>query len=157
MTRRRAPVVATGAWRALRRPRDRSITTGWPGVHRPATLVPGHRRRRDRPDAVHEGDDQALVELRATRVLEAGQRLVDGQGLAVRPGRRHRGERVAHGQDAGHLRDVLAGQPVQVALPIPALVVVADPGPDLLEVGQLADDEVAERDVLLHRPRTRLR
>ena len=113
-------------------------------------LVPGMRRGRDRPDAIHEGDDQPFVELRATRVLEAGQRLVDGQGLAVRPGRRHRGERIAHRQDPGDLRDVVAGQAVQVALPIPALVVVADAGADLLEVGQLADDEIAERDMLLH-------
>ena len=38
---------------------------------------------------------------------------------------------------------------VEVALAVPALVVVADAGPDDLDVRQVADDHVAERDVLL--------
>ena len=72
-----------------------------------------------------------------------------GERLAVRPRRGHRRERVADGQDARHERDLLAGQLVQVAVAIPALVVVADAGPDDVDVGQVADDQVAERDVLL--------
>ena len=38
---------------------------------------------------------------------------------------------------------------VEVAAAVPALVVVADAGADLVDVGQVADDEVAQRDVLL--------
>ena len=101
-------------------------------------------------DAVHEGRHQSLVELRAARILEPCQGFLDEQRLAVRPGGRHRRERIT---DSGIRapRDGIAGQSVQVALPVPTLVVVADAGADLVEVGQVTDDEVAERDVLLHR------
>ena len=92
--------------RHVRPPLGRSGPPDRPGVHSPAAIVAGQRSGRDRPDAGDEGDHQALVELRAGRVLEAGERLVDGQRLAVRPGRRHRRERVADRQDAGDLGDL---------------------------------------------------
>ena len=41
------------------------------------------------------------------------------------------------------------GELIDVARPVPALVVMADAGPDELDVGQVADDHVAEDDVLL--------
>ena len=72
-----------------------------------------------------------------------------GEGLAVRPTRRHRREGIGDREDPGDERDVLAGEPGQVALAVPALVVVADAGADVVDVGHVADDEVAERDVLL--------
>ena len=50
------------------------------------------------------------------------------------------------------IRDLLAGQPVEIAGAIPALVVVPNAGPDDVDVGQVADDQVAERDVLLDDP-----
>ncbi len=43
----------------------------------------------------------------------------------------------------------LAGQPVEIAVPVPALVVMADAGADEVDVGQVAHDQVAEADVLL--------
>jgi len=69
--RRRGCVADTSGDRAIRQ-------HGMARDPQAGTLVTGHRRRCDRPDAMYEGDDQALVELRATRILEAGQRLVDG-------------------------------------------------------------------------------
>ena len=77
------------------------------------------------------------------------ERLAHRQRLAVRPGRGHRAERIRDRHDPGDERDVLAGQPVEVAAAVPALVVVADAGPDRLDVGQVADDRVPEPDVLL--------
>ena len=53
------------------------------------------------------------------------------------------------GQDPRELRDVLARERVEVAVPVPALVVVADAGADRVEVRQVAEDRVAEGHVLL--------
>ena len=46
-------------------------------------------------------------------------------------------------------RDVLAGERVEVPVPVPALVVVADAGADRVEVREVAQDRVAEGHVLL--------
>ena len=126
---------------------DRHATRG---VHRARSRRrPGQRRVIGRLDPVDERADEGRVELAPGRVLEPVQRLPDVERLAVRPRRRHRRERVADREDPGDQRDVLAGEPVEVAVAVPALVVVADPGPDELDVGQVADDRVAQRDVLL--------
>ena len=69
--------------------------------------------------------------------------------LAIRPCRGHGREGVADGEDPGDERDLLTHEAIEVALAVPALVVVTDPGPDDLDVGQVAHDQVAERDVLL--------
>ena len=47
-------------------------------------------------------------------------------------------------------RDRLAGEPIEIALAVPSLVVMADAGSDGVEVREVADDHVAEGDVLLH-------
>ena len=93
--------------------------------------------------------DQLRIELGPRGRTELVERLLDRQRLAVRARRRHRRERVADGEDPGDERDVLPGELVEVARPVPSLVVVAHAGPHELDLGQVADDQVAQRDVLL--------
>ena len=128
------------------------------GVTRPASASRGRRPARRRRAAAASAAvsipstntlTRCLVELGARRILEPRERLAEVERLAVRAGRRHRRERVADGEDPGDERDFLALEPVEVAVAVPALVVVADPGPDDLDVREVADDHVAEGDVLL--------
>jgi len=63
--------------------------------------------------------------------------------------RRHRREGIRDREDAGDERDVLAGQPGHVAAAVPTLVVVADAGPNVVDVRHVPDDQVAQRDMLL--------
>src|SRR6185503_18421608 len=150
---RRAPVRSRRAARAApgaRRPRptSRSRSGGGPSgdlaIRCPETERPdvraGQRRILGAADALDELDDQALLELGAGGVLEPAQRLLDRERLAIGTGRRHRGERVAHREDPRDERDPLALQPVEVAVAIPPLVVMADAGADDLDVRQVADD-----------------
>ena len=83
-------------------------------------------------------------------VLEAAQRLGHVERLAVWAGRRHRRERVGHREDPADQRDVVAGEAVEIAATVDPLVVVPDAGSHGVDVGDVADDHVAERDVLLH-------
>ena len=74
------------------------------------------------PDACHEDADDRRVEVAAGAAHELVQRLLDGERLAVRSGRRHRDVRVAGPDDPGGERDVVACEPVRVAASVPVLV-----------------------------------
>ena len=127
-----ATAAATTASVAADRGRRAAGRHATRGVHRAG--VEGDDRAAARSSAVSIPSTNALdegrVELAPGRVLEPVQRLPDVERLAVRPRRRHRRERVADREDPGDQRDLLAGEPVEVAVAVPALVVVADPGPD---------------------------
>ena len=128
--RRSGPVRTASRAAATRHPRPAA-------GRRPRSRCPRRTPRRGAPPAASRRRPRGVAAPRGR------------QRLAVRPGRGHRRERVADGEDARDQRDVLAGQAVEVAVAVPALVVMPDAGPDDLDVGQVADDEVAERDVLL--------
>src|SRR5207247_2022654 len=100
-------------------------------------------------DALHECDHEPLVQLRSGRVLQSMKRFLHGECLAVGPRRGHGRESVGHGEDPGDERNVLPGQSVQVALAVPALVVMADAAPTEIQVREVADDRVAKGHVLL--------
>src|SRR5438552_1454069 len=56
---------------------------------------------------------------------------------------------VGDGEDPREERDVLAREAIEVPGPVPPLVMVADAAPHEVDARQVADDHVAERDVLL--------
>src|SRR5256885_8995245 len=99
--------------------------------------------------AVDECLDQVRVELRARSVLEAPQRLLERKRLPVWPRRGHRGERVPHREDPRDERDLFGSEASQIALSVPAFVVMSDPRSDAVDVWKVAEDQVPERDVLL--------
>ena len=113
------------------------------------TSAPGSGASVSGLDAFDEERDQPFLELRPGGVLEAAKRFRHAHRLAIRTGRRHRREGISDRQDAGDQRDLLAGQAIEVPVAVPSLVVMADAVPDDVDVGQVADDQVAERDVLL--------
>src|SRR5918993_149299 len=63
--------------------------------------------------------------------------------------RPHRRAAIADREDAGNERDLLAGEPMEIAGAVPALVVVSDAGPDDVVVDEGSHDRFAEGDVLL--------
>ena len=73
-----------------------------------------------------EGRDDDRVELRAGIVPQLGKSDLRTAGGAVRPIGRDRLEGVRDEDDAGSERNLLAGEPVRVAGPVPVLVVVQD-------------------------------
>jgi hypothetical protein len=80
--------------------------------------------------------DDGRVELRAGAVADLGDRVLDTPGVLVRALVDEHVEDVRDVGDPRHDRDVLARQAVRVALPVPALVVVAhDPLGDLEQLG----------------------
>src|SRR6185503_18418997 len=139
--RRAAPIrglaVASGDPSRVRHPWSR------PGV-------PGQWRIRVVLHPVEECDYEPFVELRARGVREAEHRLPHIERLAVGPRGRHRREGVGDREDPGDTRDRLAGEPIEIALAVPPLVVMTDTGSDGIKVREVADDHVAEGDVLLH-------
>jgi hypothetical protein len=98
----------------------------------------------------HEDPHDLRVELSSRAALELGARLVERHPLAVRALGGHGTEGVGHGDDARLERDVLAGQPVGVAVAVPALVVVEDRGRDRSQRTDLVDQPVADPRVQLH-------
>src|SRR5439155_6729262 len=102
---------------------------------------------------------------RAERVDDRGIELAAGLGedllagrlpraaLAVRPVARHRVERVGDREDPRGERDLLAAEPVRVAVTVPALVVRADDEEPLpLQERDAAEHLLAENRVRLHQP-----
>ena len=81
-------------------------------------------------DLVDEEPGQVWVELPAGRRAELVERLLDRSRGAVGPVVGDRVEGVDEPDDPGPDRDALAAQPVRVAGPVPALVVVADDRPE---------------------------
>ena len=84
--------------------------------------------------------DALEVEPLARFLLQQAERRVEAHRLVVRPLGHQRVEVVDHRQDARPERDLFALEPRRVALAVPALVVVADPGADHVDVRQVADD-----------------
>ena len=125
-TSRTARIGAAARARVARTVTRRAASTG-----RESTTTRAAARRRPSRCPSTNALDEALVELACPAASSSRvQRLPDVERLAVRPRRRHRRERVADRQDPGDQRDLLAGEPVEVAVAVPALVVVADAGPD---------------------------
>src|SRR5205085_11976674 len=87
----------------------------------------------DREDLV----DHLRVELGASTAAELGDRFLEEKRRPVRAIGRHRVEGVAAADDPRQERDLLAGEPVRIALAVPALVAGADDPADLAE--QAAD------------------
>src|SRR4029079_3945789 len=130
-------------------------SSGDPVSRRPETLAggfdhPGQRRVGVGTKAVDEQLDERFVELGTGGVLELPERLVDRECLAIRPGRRHRRERVTDGADARDKRDVLPGEGMEIPTSVPSLMMMANAGTDEVDVRKVADDHVAERDMLLY-------
>src|SRR3954452_4546697 len=84
----------------------------------------GARFRSRRP--LHDREellDERGIEVRAAAALDLGKRLGDRPRALVGALRDQRVEHVADGCDPPHQRDLLAGEPVRIAAPVPALVV----------------------------------
>src|SRR5436309_15395927 len=78
-------------------------------------------------ELVGERVDDLRVELRARATLELLERVARRQRLAVDALARHRVVRVGNEDDACAERNLLAAQPVGVAVAVPALVVMQHP------------------------------
>ena len=108
------PARAAGAARGPRAPRaaPRRLTRARRRTRGPTGLgVRAAVGRWRLPEHAQADLDDARVELRAGRLGEAPERLLDRQRLAVRAVGRHRVERVAGEDDARLERDLLAGEP----------------------------------------------
>ena len=114
-----------------------------------ARVITWHRRFGSGLQPVDEGDHQVLFELRSGGVTEALDRLLDGQRLAVGTRGGHGAERVGDRHDAADEGDLLPLKALEVAASVPAFVVMTDAGAHCLEVRQIANDGIAQRDVLL--------
>jgi len=107
------------------------------------------QRDRARADEVDHPLRDLRVELRARRLLELGERLLDLHAAAVEARRGHGLEGVRDAEHAAGERDVLAGELLGIAAAVPALVQVEHPVGDLRHARAL-DDVAAERGVALH-------
>ncbi len=108
-----------------------------------------HRARIDQqhPD---EGVHDRGVVVRARRAAQLGEGLGALAAALVDAVGRDRGVRVGDGHDAGLERDLVGGEAVRVAGPVPALVVVAHRGRRLAQAGQAGDQLLADRGVADH-------
>src|SRR5262249_48042635 len=127
---------ACGSWDRRRRSGSSSSRVARPQL--------GERLVRDRL----EGGDHVGVELRARGDADLLAGGGDAGAGAVRPVGRERGERAGDREPAGGERDLLAGQPVRVAVAVPALVVVADDELAFAEEVDVAQDLRADHRVL---------
>src|SRR6266545_4320924 len=102
------------------------LTSALDVVQEDERLTAGHHRV--------EGFVNGGVERGAHQIAYPLDRLLRRHLLLVRPGGRERVEDLDRTDDARPERDGLAGQPVGVAEPVPALVVTPDQGDDLVQV-----------------------
>ena len=93
----------------------------------PARLV----QRGELGEHASEGLDEARVELAPAAALELEQAVRVGHGAAVRTPRRHRVVGVDDAHGLGEGRNGVAGEPVRVAVAVPALMVMAHGGHEL--------------------------
>ena len=114
------------------------------------------RRRRDGGKAAvvaDEASDRSGVELRPGLAREHVERALVAGRAAVGAVGGDRVEGVGDGDDAGAERDLLAGEPVRIALPVEPLVVVADHRGDR-RVAEARGHRGAVTGVAADRPRT---
>src|SRR5262249_8085489 len=107
--------------------------------------------------------DDARIELRSGCLVQSAQRLLGKEPLAIWPVGRHRVVRVADEDDPRLDRDLVANEPVGIAVTVEPLVTVAHDRPHLFEPVDRGDDLLAELRVSLDdlalrgRQRSRLR
>src|SRR5438046_9487561 len=82
----------------------------------------------------------ARAKLRSRRPAKLGEGLGGGPRGAVDAGRQHRGERGGDVDAPSAERDLLSPQPVRIAGPVEALVVVANRGDGVVQESQAVDD-----------------
>jgi len=92
------------------------------------------------PERAEERVHDMWGELRPAAIAHLLRRLLARQRAVVRAVCRHRVPRVGETHDARLDGNVVAGEPIGIALAVPALVVVADERYRLAQAAELADD-----------------